>query len=394
MNTENIKELEGRIKALHAALTNSVPDFSTALIAGRINQLYLTNTMQDGLFILKRDGRAYLFVRKSYERAKSECPLDIVHKMSSYRDIADVISPSFGKTCIDADIIPMAMLKRLEKYFQMEKLSALDQIMLNLRSIKSPYELDIIVRSGKQHRLLLEETVPSILREGITEAEFQGEVYSAMIKLGYHGVSRFSMFQTESVAGQFGFGENSVYPTSFNGPGGMKGMGPSSPAVGSPQRKLKKGDLVFVDVGFGINGYHSDKTQIYSFGAPPDKDIVKLHRACMDIEKSCAQKLIAGAIPSQIYTEVMDNLPEFLSRGFMGYGQHVNFLGHGIGLQIDELPVIAKGFDEPLSENIVIALEPKCGIPGIGTVGVEDTYIVKSGHSQCITGGGTDIITV
>jgi Xaa-Pro dipeptidase len=387
-------ELEGRIAALRIALEAADPDFGTALIAGRINQYYLTGTMQDGLFVLQRDGGAYLFIRKSYERARQECPLDILYKYSSYREIQDVISPELGNTFIDADVVPITMLERLKKYFKMDKLSALDRIVLNLRTIKSPYELSVIRKSGEQHRRLLEEEVPALLREGMSEAEFQGKLFLAMMKLGYHGISRFSMFQAEIVAGQLGFGENSVYPTSFDGPGGMKGMSPAAPGVGSNIRTLKKGDLAFVDVGFGIDGYHSDKTQVYSFGAAPGNDIVKIHRACMDVEKRCSELLVAGAVPSEIYNNIMNSLPASLSLGFMGYGESVNFLGHGVGLHLNETPVIANGFDTPLSENTVIALEPKCGIPEIGTVGVEETYIVKNGYSECVTGGARDIITV
>jgi Xaa-Pro aminopeptidase len=70
------------------------------------------------------------------------------------------------------------------------------------------------------------------------------------------------------------------------------------------------------------------------------------------------------------------------------------FLGHGVGLFVDEVPVIANGFDKPLEKNTVIALEPKKGIEGVGVVGVEDTYVVEEQGGRCITGGGRDIIVV
>ncbi len=387
-------ELETRIQKLIGTLAAANPDFETALIAGRLNQYYLTGTMQDAVLILKRDGKAYLFVRKSVERAKDECPLDIIYPMGSYRDILQVLSPEFGATYLETEIIPIAMMERFKKYFKIDQILPFEPVISAQRAIKSPYELDLITRSGKQHKILLEEVVPTLLREGISEAEFHGELFAAMMKMGHHGVSRFSMFQFEAVVGQIGFGDNSVYPTNFDGPGGMKGMSAASPGLGSYERKLQKGDLVFVDVGFGIDGYNSDKTQVYSFGKAPDSEVLKIHRACLELEKRCAEMLVAGAIPSQIYAKLTDNLPPELSTGFMGYGQGVKFLGHGIGLHVNELPVIAKGFDAPLQENMVFAVEPKCGLPGIGTVGVEDTYIVKAGHSECVTGGGIDIITV
>jgi len=386
-------ELENRLLALREALEED-PEFDTALITGRINQYYLTGTMQDALLVLQRGKKACLYVRRSYERAGLECPLPLVSPMASYRDILRTLSPDFGNTYIETELVPYAVLERWRKYFRMASVRPLDRVLQSLRAVKSEYELSCIRRAGALHKRLLEEAVPGLLREGMTEAEFHGEIYSAMMKMGHHGIARFSMFQAEMSIGQLGFGENSVYPTSFDGPGGMRGMGAAAPATGSGERKLRRGDLVFVDLGFGVEGYHSDKTQVYSFGAPPDPDVLRVHRACMDVQKRCAQALAAGAVPSDIYTRIMENLPECLSVGFMGYGQSVNFLGHGIGLHVDEPPVLAKGFREPLQENMVLAIEPKCGLPGVGTVGVEDTYVVTRDGGVCVTGGGIDILTV
>jgi Xaa-Pro aminopeptidase len=79
----------------------------------------------------------------------------------------------------------------------------------------------------------------------------------------------------------------------------------------------------------------------------------------------------------------------------MGYGnRQVKFLGHGIGLEIDEFPVIAKGFDSPLQENMVLALEPKKGIKDVGMVGIENTFIVTPSGGKCITGFNRGLIPV
>ncbi len=101
------------------------------------------------------------------------------------------------------------------------------------------------------------------------------ELYAAQVKHGHQGVGRFSMFQIEMGVGQIGFGESSIYPTNFDGPGGAYGMCPAVPFIGSRERKLKKGDLVFIDIAYGINGYHSDKTQVYVFGGRPTAEMIK-----------------------------------------------------------------------------------------------------------------------
>jgi len=300
-----------------------------------------------------------------------------------------------GTVLLDTEVVTFGMLQRMRKYFEMTEIIPAGQIIAKLRSVKSPYELAWMEESGRQHAYLLESIVPGLLVEGMSESDFFADMYAAMIKLGYHGVSRFAMFQTELVGGQFGFGENTLYPTCFDGPGGMKGMSAAVPIVGDRQRFLKKGDLVFADVGYGVNGYHSDRTQVYMFGANPPERLLDIHRRCMQVQKQVVELLRPGNIPSEIYRSVMDSLDEGFKQDFMGFGNRkVSFLGHGVGLQIDDYPVISKGFDEPLEANMVLAVEPKKGVAGFGTVGVEDTYVVTPEGGRCITGGEKEIMVV
>jgi Xaa-Pro aminopeptidase len=240
---------------------------------------------------------------------------------------------------------------------------------------------------GKIHARVLEEIVPSLFQEGISEAEFAVEIYKAMVHEGHQGQVRFGMFDTDMVLGHVAFGESSIYPTAFNGPGGNFGMGPAMPSLGSRTRKLNKGDLVFVDIGCGLYGYHTDKTMTYVFeGNLPDY-AVAAHRHCVETQNTIAAMLKPGAVPSQIYQTVMESLTPAFLENFMGYGKRqVKFLGHGIGITIDELPVIAKGFDEPLEAGMVFAIEPKKGIPGIGMIGIENTFVVTPKGGKCITG--------
>jgi Xaa-Pro aminopeptidase len=388
-------DFERRIERLFTVLRQSGHRFDTAILVGRINQYYFTGTMQDGLLILRQDGLCRLYVRKSIERARLESPLDEVAPMSSYRDILKDLPADLGSTFIDMEVVPVALMRRLEKYFQFEALHPLDGIIAHIRAVKDPQELLLIRESGRQHQDLMENHIPSLLREGMSEAELLADIYARMVRLGHHGVSRFAMFQQELVVGQVGFGESSIYPTNFDGPGGMRGMSAAVPLIGDRNRLLRPGDLVFVDIGYGVQGYHSDKTQVYSFGAPPPAEALAAHRACIQVMERTSSLLVPGASPSDIYQDVISHLPPHLGPHFMGYGEdQVRFLGHGIGLQIDEIPVIAHGFNSPLQANMVIALEPKAGITGVGMVGVEETFAITAEGAQCLTGGPRDIFIV
>ncbi|OPX44198.1 putative peptidase [Ruminiclostridium hungatei] len=388
-------ELLERINKLCRSITEKHPDWDTAIILSRVSQFYFTGTMQDGLLLVKRNGSAFYFARRSFERAVEESPLSCIYPMESYKDAAAVAGSELGKVLVETEMLTVGTLERLKKYFAFKEMLSLDNIIFEVRAVKSPFELHWMKESGKQHKKLLEEIAPSILREGMSELDFTAELYEQMLKNGFHGVSRFYRHQTEMIAGQIGFGENSLYPTNFDGPGGMRGMSAAVPILGSRESCLKKGDLVFVDIGFGMNGYHSDRTQVYMFGGTPSAGVVKAHRKCIEVQRHTAGLLKPGNKPSQIYETVMSSLDSDFLHNFMGFGNRkVKFLGHGIGLHIDELPAIANGFDSPLEENMVIALEPKKGIAGIGMVGVEDTYIVTPEGGQLITGGEKDIIVV
>lgn len=390
------QELESRKRRLCSAISDKYKDWDTAIILSRVNQYYFTGTMQDGLLLIKNDSTLMYFARRSFERAKLESPIgDCIYPMESYRDVAQVIGNTLGNTLIETEAVTIGIMERLKKYFSIDSIYPIEDIVFGVRALKSQFELNLMIASGKNHKKLLEEIAPSIMKEGISELDFTAELYEKMLKLGYHGVSRFNRFQTEMIAGQVGFGESSLFPTNFDGPGGMKGMSPAVPIIGSRDRRLKKGDLVFVDIGFGMEGYHSDRTQVYMFGAKPSDEIVKAHRGCIEVQKRTAELLKPGNISSDIYNKIMEGLDSEFLNNFMGYGdRQVKFLGHGIGLHIDEYPVIANGFNNPLQENMVIALEPKKGISGVGMVGVEDTYIVTTDGGKCITGGEKDIMVV
>jgi Xaa-Pro aminopeptidase len=315
--------------------------------------------------------------------------------MESFRDAAANYVVAGKDVFLETEFVPLAFYKRFQKYFPFGNVLSLDAEIAQVRSVKSDYELQLMMHSGKMHEEVLEKHVPAMLNEGMSEVDLAALLYSKMLELGHHGVARFGMFDTEVILGHIAFGESSLYPTSFNGPGGNFGMSPAVPLIGNRNSKLKKGDLVFIDIGFGIDGYHTDKTLTYIFKGRPNKETHIAHQYCLDIQDRLALQLKPGAIPSQIYENLMRDLPADFMENFMGFGnRQVKFLGHGIGLVIDEYPVIAKGFDAPLEKNMVLALEPKKGIPGIGMVGIENTFLVTPNGGVCLTGNSRGMVEV
>lgn len=392
-----LSELTGRMRRFRARMDAEHPRWELAAFFSRVNQYYFTGTMQDGLLLVPRDREPEFWVRRSFERAAAESLFPGIRPMKSFRDAAHGMPSAAPRRTIhlETESVPLALAQRFRKHFPCAELASLDAQISRVRAVKSPYELAIMERCGEIHRRILEEGVPTLLREGVSEAEFACDLYSLMVREGHQGIVRFGMFNVDIAVAQLGFGENSVYPTSFDGPGGCVGIGPAAPVLGSRERKLRKGDLVFVDIGCGLEGYQTDKTLIYVFGGSLPDDAIAAHRQCIEIEQRLAAQLKPGAIPSQLYQATLSNLSAEFLKNFMGFGnRRANFLGHGVGLQIDEPPVIAEGFDEPLVEGMTLALEPKKGVPGVGMVGTENTFVVTPNGGRSITGQHPGLLRV
>ena len=390
-----LEELKSRMDRFRARMDVVRPDWQIAAVFGKVNLYYFTGTMPDGLLLIPRHDEAVFWVRRSYQRAMDESQFPRIKPMESFRDAAASFPTLPDTVYLETETVPLALYQRFQKHFPFAKVQAVDAQIGAVRAIKSPFELALMEQAGAIHRRVLEERVPTMLRAGMSEADLGAELFPVLIAEGHHGVARFGMFDTEIVLGHIAFGESSIYPTYFNGPGGNYGMCPAVPLLGSRERILKKGDLVFIDIGCGVDGYHTDKTMTYMFGQSLPDEAVAAHHRCVAIQDEIVSRLKPGAVPSQIYQSIMENLDPEFQVNFMGFGQRrVKFLGHGIGLVVDEWPVIAEGFDEPLEQNMALAIEPKKGMPGVGMVGIENTFLVATPGGRGLTGDSPGLIPV
>lgn len=389
-------ELNDRLFRFRNLMDIECPDWNYAMIMGKINMFYFTGTMQEGMLFIPRNDEAILWVRRSYERACDESLFKPIKPMNSFKDAAQYHKiQKFSHIFVEAEVVPLALLERFKKHFPFEEFRSMDLQIAKTRAVKSSYELDLIIKSGQIHQRVLEQLAPTLFKEGMNEIELVAELYQLLLKEGHHGVTRFAMFNTEMGIGQIAFGTGSLYPNSFDGPGGNYGLYPAVPHIGSKHNKLKKGNLIFLDVACGYQGYHTDKTMTYMFGEPLDNNVIKIHEQCVDIQNEIAKNLKPGNVISEIYENIISQLSSDFLINFMGFGNRtVKFLGHGIGLTIDEWPVIAKGFDILLENNMVLAVEPKKGIENIGMIGIENTFIVTPAGGQCITGNSKGLIPV
>jgi Xaa-Pro dipeptidase len=381
-------------------LAERVPEAGGMMLFSRLNIYYLTGTYANGLFWLPMEGEALLLVRKGLERCRLESPGTNAASFRSYSDIAGLCakaaSPLSPVAAAEMSALPWSLGTMLQARLPGVRFVSDEQIMLTVRSVKSPWELAKMRICGERHHRSVYEILPGRLRPGMNEREIAHLVWQVFFEQGHCGVLRLGAYGEEAFLGHVAAGENGNYPSHYNGALGVKGEHPAAPFMGHVNSVWHKHEVLMLDLGFGFEGYSTDKTQMYWSGtrsSVPDA-VRRAYELCGEVQERASCSLRPGVLPSLIWKDAYERVQatEF-AEGFMGLGDNkVHFLGHGIGLVIDEQPVLAHRFDEPLQGGMTIAVEPKIGLPGIGMVGVENTFEVTPDGGKCITGNHFDML--
>ncbi len=388
-------EIFHRISRLQQELT--AIRLSGTMILDGVNMFYYTGTIQNGVLFVPAEGEPALFVRRSFERAAKETPLKTLVRLKGLGELPGWLASRGYETArlgLNEAMLPVSVFRRISEIFPQAVFEDMSLTLSMIRSVKSDYEVALIREAGRRHKVLYDH-IPALIREGMTEWDLGSAIHGEMLKLGYTGMPRLATFNSEFFAGVISFGESGNYPTASVGPGGSVGLCPAFPFLGGA-RRLKEGDTIFIDTGFAYGGYFTDKTRIFALGRLHER-ATDAHKTCLDIQEAVRCRLTPGAVPSEIFEEVYrtEVVARNFEENFMGFGSNrVPFLGHGIGLVIDEFPAIARKIDVPLEKNMVLAIEPKKGLKDMGLVGVENTFLVTEKGGEKLTPGSDEITVI
>jgi len=238
---------------------------------------------------------------------------------------------------------------------------------------KSPWEIENISRAARMlDRMFLE--VPRILKPGIMEIDLAGHLEAFLRREGHQGYIRCRGFNQEMFYGHILSGPEGGKPSYIDSPSGGRGVGPAF-SQGAGIKPIRPHEAISIDFVGCYNGYLADQTRMFSLGEPPAA-VKEAHQAVREILQSLKTKTQPGIPCDQVYFWALEEADRlgYLTR-FMGSGPSlVRYIGHGLGLELDELPVIGQKFDWPLEIGMVFALEPKMVLPDYGLVGIENTY--------------------
>ena len=372
-------ELSRRIVHLQSKM--SAADIDGILIVQNTDLFYFTGTTQQAHLYIPAEGQPLLMARKNFDRARAESALEKVVPLSSPRNIPDILAGHGysrpGTLGLECDVLPANLYFTYQKIFAHCRVVDAANLIRGVRAVKSPYEIELITRAcGYADQVAA--ALPALLEEGMTEIKLAGLIEARARELGHQGLVRMRLWGSEMFYGHLMAGPAAAVPSYLPSPTGGAGTSPAF-AQGAGLRPIRRNEPILLDYVFARNGYLADHTRIFAIGDLPD-ELKRAHESMLAVQEVIKKAARPGVPAGKIYelaTAMADE--QGLGDYFMGADdQRVRFVGHGIGLELDEFPFFAKGQKLRLEAGMVVAIEPKVVIAGKGVVGIENTHVVEA----------------
>ena len=364
-------------------------NIEACLITSNVNLFYASGIIFSGYLFIRQTGDKLFFVKRP-QGINGE-NVFYIRKPEQISDILNELKIAQPETLwMEGDEMTHNEWVRLEKIFPNSKLINSTTALRQVRSIKTAYELELIREGGRRQSEAF-RAFPALYKPGMTDQQFAIEMEYEIRKRGHLGIFRIFGQSMEAFMGTVIAGENAGAPSAYDFALGGQGLHPSIP-IGQNGQPILSGQTVMVDICGNFNGYNVDQTRIFSVGKTTPEALYA-HQVSIEIHDTLAEMGKPGAICEDLYEKALEIAKKHrLEDCFMGRSQQASFVGHGIGLVINELPVLCRKNKEILQAGMAIALEPKFVIDKIGAVGNENTYIVHENGMEKVTTAPEEII--
>lgn len=353
------------------------------LLSDSVNLFYAAGRVFNGYAYIPSVGEPYFFVRRPLGLSVGRVcyirkPEDIPAKLT------ELGLPAPAVFALEADSLSYNEYVRLAALFPEARKSNATVLTRKVRAIKTPYEIERMRESGRKHAAVYAH-VEAVFHEGMTDDEMSIELEYIARKLGNLGIYRIFGTSMEIFMGSVLAGDNADNPSPYDFSMGGAGMDASLP-VGANGTMLRPGMTLMIDMGGNFTGYQTDMTRVFSVHELKSKLALEAHRLSIDIQEAIRKVARPGVAVKELYEMAHDMVKQHqLEKYFMGHKQKAGFIGHGVGIEINEIPVIAPRSSDVLQEGMTFALEPKFVIPGVGAVGIENTFLVKADGLEQLT---------
>jgi Xaa-Pro aminopeptidase len=387
------EELENRINQLRQNMEKQGIAFS--VILQNVDLFYFAGTVQKGVLVVSVDHGPLLFIERNVDRAAIETGLEIIPTKRD-KDVGDILMAKGmlkGKCAMELDVVPVSVFERWKSILGFDDVADVWPAIRDLRIVKSPFEIIQVKKSGSVCDHVFEKA-RDVVREGAREVDIAAFLEAEGRKVGHQGFLRMRGLNQEMMNLYITHGRSGTIPSSGDVP--IAGAGVTHAIAQGPSlNKVERGVPVVIDYGGGYNGYITDETRAFVVGELKDR-FKKPFEVAKEIVEDATVFGKEGIDGTELFKRAEAKAKKAgLDEYFMGFGPgKVSFVGHGLGLEINELPVITPRHHIILQEDMVFAFEPKFIFPGEGAIGIEVDYIVRKDKLERVTYTPIDLVTI
>ena len=373
-------ELELKWRRIQQAMRQEEAD--GCLLTMNMNLYYVSGQVFNGYFYLPAEGRPYWFVKRLTIPETNQ--VHVIRKPEQIPDFfRDLNLAMPRKLLLEADELSYNEYIRLQHVFRAEATGNASALIRHIRMIKTPWEIEQMRISARKHEAVYRE-IPACYRPGMRDIELQIEIEKRMRVHGSLGYFRAFGSNMDIFMGSLLAGENAGEPSPFDFALGGTGMHASGP-LGANGTLLREGTTVMADMSGNYTAYQTDMARVFSIGKLPDR-AYRVHRVALEIQARMERTAKPGVPCAELYRDALAMAgQEGLEDCFMGTRFQAKFVGHGVGLEINELPVLTTRSKDILQPGMTFAFEPKFVLAGIGAVGIENTFLVTDSGVEKMT---------
>ena len=373
-------ELELKWRRIQQAMRQEEAD--GCLLTMNMNLYYVSGQVFNGYFYLPAEGRPYWFVKRLTIPETNQ--VHVIRKPEQIPDFfRDLNLAMPRKLLLEADELSYNEYIRLQHVFRAEATGNASALIRHIRMIKTPWEIEQMRISARKHEAVYRE-IPACYRPGMRDIELQIEIEKRMRVHGSLGYFRAFGSNMDIFMGSLLAGENAGEPSPFDFALGGAGMHASGP-LGANGTLLREGTTVMADMSGNYTAYQTDMTRVFSIGKLPDR-AYRVHRVALEIQARMERTAKPGVPCAELYRDALAMAgQEGVEDCFMGTRFQAKFVGHGVGLEINELPVLTTRSKDILQPGMTFAFEPKFVLAGIGAVGIENTFLVTDSGVEKMT---------
>ncbi|HHV44884.1 MAG TPA: aminopeptidase P family protein [Firmicutes bacterium] len=360
------------------------------------NLYYFTNTGMDASLCLgKDDPEPTVLVRRGLKRVLEESRWRNIKEYKSYSQIPEILKLGTTRLTVglELDVMPYLVAEKFHKIFPDGQIVDIGHDLRMIRAVKSPAEVELLKEAAKQVAGVPRFAVEVLEQEpGLTELELSARIEGYLRSQGHQGLVRMQGYNNEVAFGTAIAGQSALRTSRMDSPHGGPGAY-NCIAYGSSKASIQPGDPILLDYLGGYEGYVVDQSRVITLGSPKP-GIEEAYGAMLQVQEVILQSLRPGTKCSEVYRRALEEVTRLGYRDyFMGIGKdQVSFVGHGVGLELNEYPVLTSRFEAPVVPGMVLAVEPKVILPELGIVGIENTVLVTEEGCEILTTASEEIL--